>query len=447
MDKQYAALQNEKQELLLFAIFMIGSVEILLFGITRKFVSNPVKKLNIGANEIANGNLSHRVNIESYDEIGELSNSFNSMASDLNVSLKKMEESNEWFSKIFVNSYDAINISHNGITKYVNPAYVSLFKYGESDLIGKPFDIVLDHNSAANIKRYLSSISEKNNIHKRIEVIGYTKNSNKVFLEVSLSSMEIKSETYLIAILNDITERKRAEETHLKNIELKKSNELKDMFTDIMRHDLLNPANTIQGYSQLLLDKEEDEQKKRFLKNITNSTKGLIEMVESASMVAKLENVEDLDVEHLDLGLIINEIVNSFELQLEQKQMDINLEMSGYYPVLANNMIGEVFRNLISNSIKYSPDGSTIIIKIVDENSYWKIEVVDEGEGISDEDKPYVFDRFTRVNKGNIKGTGLGLFIVKKIVDLHDGNVGVTDNPYGKGSLFFIRLKKIDTTI
>jgi signal transduction histidine kinase len=72
----------------------------------------------------------------------------------------------------------------------------------------------------------------------------------------------------------------------------------------------------------------------------------------------------------------------------------------------------------------------------------WKVAVTDQGEGISDADKPYVFDRFKRVTKKGVKGTGLGLAIVKRIAELHSGDVGVENNPDGKGSRFWISLKK-----
>jgi len=71
---------------------------------------------------------------------------------------------------------------------------------------------------------------------------------------------------------------------------------------------------------------------------------------------------------------------------------------------------------------------------------YWKISVQDSGIGISDEDKTYIFDRFKRVEKANIKGTGLGLAIVKRIIELHEGQIGVEDNPSGKGTVFWVTL-------
>ena len=95
-----------------------------------------------------------------------------------------------------------------------------------------------------------------------------------------------------------------------------------------------------------------------------------------------------------------------------------------------------MFANLLSNAIKYNPQKSKIIVDIMDAGENWKMTVTDFGDGVSDEDKTVLFDRFKRVGKACIKGTGLGLAIVKRIIELHGGNVGVEDNPVGDGVYF-----------
>ncbi|MGM0770736.1 MAG: sensor histidine kinase [Halobacteriota archaeon] len=106
-------------------------------------------------------------------------------------------------------------------------------------------------------------------------------------------------------------------------------------------------------------------------------------------------------------------------------------------------MIEEVFINLISNAVKYSPENEDIIIGVKDQNENWTVTIADSGEGIPDKDKNMIFDRFKRaVGDCNVKGSGLGLAIVKRIVELHGGEVGVEDNPNGLGSVFWVTLKK-----
>ncbi|MBN2110480.1 MAG: HAMP domain-containing histidine kinase [Methanosarcinaceae archaeon] len=225
--------------------------------------------------------------------------------------------------------------------------------------------------------------------------------------------------------------------------QLKHSNELKDLFTDILRHDLINPATVIKGYVEYLLENEDDEQKITALKAIERNNLKLIEMIENAANLAKLESVEELDFEEMDIGTILEEVIQNLKPEADEKQMKIEYDNKGNYPAKANRIIEEVFSNLISNSIKYSAEATTINVKVTEkDNGGWKVSITDEGEGIPDHDKPLIFDRFERAGKVNIKGTGLGLAIVKRIVELHEGNVGVEDNPSGKGSVFWVTLDR-----
>ncbi|WP_406658172.1 ATP-binding protein [Methanolobus sp. ZRKC2] len=226
--------------------------------------------------------------------------------------------------------------------------------------------------------------------------------------------------------------------------QLKHSNELKDLFTDILRHDLINPATVVKGYVEHLLEYEEDEQKTTALKVIERNNLKLIEMIENASRLAKLESVEELDFKELDIGSILEEVIQNLQPKADEKQIEIEFNPEKNYPARVNTIIEEVFSNLISNSIKYSPEGTKVKVKVSEwNNSGWKISISDEGEGISDRDKPLIFDRFERAGKTNIKGTGLGLAIVKRIMELHDGDVGVEDNPSGeRGSVFWVTLNR-----
>lgn len=223
--------------------------------------------------------------------------------------------------------------------------------------------------------------------------------------------------------------------------QLKHSNELKDLFTDILRHDLINPATVIKGYVEHLLEYEEDVQKTAALKAIERNNLKLIEMIENAANLAKLESVEELDFEEMDIGNILEEVVLNIKPKADEKQIKIEFRREGKHPAKVNKIIEEVFSNLISNSIKYSPEGTTIEVTVTGQNDNgWKVSITDEGDGISENDKELIFNRFERAGKMNIKGTGLGLAIVKRIMELHEGDVGVEDNPSGKGSVFWVTL-------
>ncbi|AFV23249.1 hypothetical protein Mpsy_1040 [Methanolobus psychrophilus R15] len=230
----------------------------------------------------------------------------------------------------------------------------------------------------------------------------------------------------------------------IKKAELERSNKLKDLFTDIMRHDLLNPAGTIKGFNDVLFFKEEDEEKIKIIKTIDRQTDKLISMIDSAAKLAKLESSNELELSKKDLGAVMRNVAESFDHGLMEKNITLELATPGKYPSRVNEIIEEVFSNLMSNAIKYSPEGSRIKVEIIDAGAYWKVHVIDNGDGVIDENKSRIFERFTRADRKGIKGSGLGLAIVKRIIDLHNGFVGVNDNPEGKGSVFWVALKKCD---
>ncbi len=225
--------------------------------------------------------------------------------------------------------------------------------------------------------------------------------------------------------------------------ELEHSNELKDMFTDILRHDLLNPAGVVKGYTELLLMTEKDEKAERYLNKIWKSNYQLIEMIQSASQFAKLESSENLNLESLEIVEVINNSIDILANQAADKEIEIEFIEDRDYFVLANNIIETVFTNIISNAIKYSPEKTKVIIGIKENNVHTEITITDSGEGIDDAYKKTVFERFERVNKSGVKGSGLGLAIVKRAIELHKGEVGVRDNPEGQGTVFWIRLNKL----
>jgi PAS domain S-box-containing protein len=241
----------------------------------------------------------------------------------------------------------------------------------------------------------------------------------------------------------DITE-KRKDEIKLMEYakELQRSNELKDLFTDVLRHDLLNPAGLIRSFTELLEETATNEKQERIIDNIKKSNLKLIGLIENAAKLAKLESIEEMAFSRMDIASLINDVRNIFEQEMTGRGIELRFENAGPCPALANPMIEGVISNLVSNAIKYSPDHTTITITVEDIEDKWKISVADQGDGIPDADKEAVFTRFNRLHKENIKGSGIGLAIVKRVIELHGESVDVIDNPQGKGSIFWFTLKK-----
>ncbi|MDT8317272.1 MAG: PAS domain S-box protein [bacterium] len=236
--------------------------------------------------------------------------------------------------------------------------------------------------------------------------------------------------------------RKKAEEAIRQYTEeLKESNRMKDLFTDIMRHDLMNPASLVMNFAEILMSREEDPQKRDIIEEINCNTDKLIQLIDDASKYSRLKSLEKVDRNMLDLASILKETIHGYELEVERKNIDLRCLPKKKYPAPVNKIIGEVFSNLVSNAIKYSPEGSRIDVGIRSRGENWLVYVKDFGEGIAHKDRERIFERFERAAKEGDKGYGLGLAIAKRIIDLHDGKIWVEDNPEG-GSIFLVSLPK-----
>ena len=265
-----------------------------------------------------------------------------------------------------------------------------------------------------------------------------------IALRKAKKELELRVERRTAELQQEITDCMRGEETLKKYAqELEESNLMKDLIIDIMSHDLLNPAGVTQTSAEMLLEQETDPKKREFLELIRNSASKLIERIENAAKYSKLQQQERIECELLELNTILKKVTHELEYQLEEKQIQVAYfpKLEDEYPIIANLILEDVFLNLISNAVKYSPFGSQIELGIQERDDRWKVSVKDYGPGIDQEDKKKIFRRFERLDKEGVKGTGLGLAIARRIVELHGGKIWVEDNPEG-GSIFFVSLPK-----
>jgi signal transduction histidine kinase len=244
-------------------------------------------------------------------------------------------------------------------------------------------------------------------------------------------------------VLAEALSRKEAEENlRIYAKQLEDANHLKVLFTDILTHDLLNPANIIRGFTEELIIVEDEDSKQNLLDKIHKNNERMIYMIESASKFIKLESVDDIKFEEQDFLPILEKVVRNLGSEMNKNDIHFDMKAIGPYPSLINPIVEEVFLNLLSNAIKFTPSKGRISITISDAMDKWKIQVNDTGQGINNGDREMIFERFRRAEKGSIKGSGLGLAIAKRIVELHGGEIGVENNPIGHGSVFWFTIRK-----
>lgn len=345
------------------------------------------------------------------------------------------------FKTIFDKASDSIIILDlNGNIREINQVICDSLDYSYFELLG------MDHSLICNDPSIMESIFLlKNSSNDRsilLESFCTTRNGVNIPVELNCRLIEYEGRSVVLITARDLSERRRIEHLSQTNKELVCLHDTKDVFVDILRHDLMNPAGIIKGYVDLLSKNTDDPILNNSVRMIRKNNNKIIDLIEAASKYAKLESIEDIGFERLDLMSMLNNVVEDFEPHSNKKSIDVSIAFKGDYYVYANKMVETIFVNYVSNAIKYSPEGSKVVIDVEDQGDCWKLIVTDNGIGVLDVDKPFVFERFTRLNTGHIKGAGLGLAIVKKIAELHDGSVGVDNVLNEKGCAFWVTLKK-----
>ncbi len=329
-------------------------------------------------------------------------------------------------------------VIQSGVIRFANSKFADISGFEREELQGRRFIQLISPEW-----RFLFEINESPEYE--IEIL--SKDGEKVPVEVSTSLIEFNGAPAKMAIVRDISEQRRLEEELFRRqeeliamtYELEQSNHLKELFLDIMRHDLLNPIGVAGNFVELLIDEESDSEKLELLKAIKRSLSKAVELVENATKFAKLGSKKSLELEEMDLKEVVAEIVQDFAPIAAKAGMRIENRITQNIRVRANRIIGEVFANFISNAIKYASEGKRIVVEAEEREDFVRVRVADFGSGVPDEDKESIFERFTRRDKKGVKGSGLGLAIARKIMELHCGRVWVEDNT-PRGAVFVAEL-------
>ena len=248
----------------------------------------------------------------------------------------------------------------------------------------------------------------------------------------------------LLGIMLDITDRKKAED-RLKRSEkkLRELNATKDKFFSIIAHDLKNPFNVIMGFSELLstgYDHYSDDEKKKMIKNLHEASANTYKLLQNLLEWAKTQLGKiTVKPEVFDLKIIADENFEVFNSVAKSKNIKIESDIPDRTLVKADkNMINTVVRNLISNAIKFTPEGGKIQISAKILNGHTEFCVADNGVGIKSEDIGKLFsisEQFRSVGTNNETGSGLGLILCKEFVEKNNGTIWV-ESEYRSGSKF-----------
>lgn len=362
----------------------------------------------------------------------------------------------------------------------INPSAEKMFGYTPGELCGKLIEQLIPRNHAEQHRAHRAKYNRKPQARamgKEIELFGLRKDGSEFPVEISLSPYTSDGKRFVIAFIIDITVRKQAEEK-LKNYsaelekqvrkrtlileeaieelqktkaELKTSldkerelNELKSRFVSMASHEFRTPLATILSSVSLIgkySEKGEPDKLEKHIGKIKSSINNLTDILNDFLSLSKLEEGKvECEMTECNIEECIAEFVGEMQAIAKEGQT-ILYRHSGKKTALADKkLLKNILFNLISNAIKFSPEGETIEVQSEHKGKSLNISVKDKGIGISKEDQKHLFERFFRAhNAMNIQGTGLGLNIVMKYLELMHGSINFTSIE-NKGATFILTI-------
>jgi PAS domain S-box-containing protein len=360
----------------------------------------------------------------------------------------------------------------DGAIRWVNPAYTSLTGYTAEEAIGQNPRILKSGQHDQAFYRDLWETILSGRVWAK-EIINRRKDGSLYTEAQTITPVrdERGQISHFIAIKQDITERKRAEmairelnlaleqgvqqrtrELALANQLLEAASRHKSEFLAHMAHELRTPLNSILGFSGVLLDQGFDvltEKQARFVQHIQVSGQHLLALIDDLVDLSKVEaGVIELRPEPFELPEAIHAALAAIQPQADLKDLDLELHVDGVLSTLTADPVRfkQILLNLLSNAVKFTPEGGRITITARRDpysDDFVEVLVADTGIGIKPDDLSSLFQEFVRLDAAmtrRISGTGLGLALTKKLVELHRGTISAVSKGEGRGSTFAVRL-------
>lgn len=513
---------------LLWYVGGAGAAFILVFFFIGMFLAessviSPLRLLTQTVRRVASGDLTRTVEINSKDEIGDLTTSFNQMVSNLEKRISLDDMSLNMLSHLELS--DVLSMTMETLRTTFGAAFARIWLVGEGDLCDECIHAEICPNKEkclhlkvtvgiyARDEEYLRVPLGELRVGKMAE-IGKPSLINNLVSEESVHNAEwlqarwitsfagypllsgsevlgamaifrrdnISDEEFIIlgsfadraamAIqnarlhtevrgLNLNLEQKvdeRTEELEFANVKLRRADQLKSEFLANMSHELRTPLNAIIGFSEVLRDGlcgELNEDQMQSVLDIHGSGKHLLEMINDILDLSKVEAGKmELQLDEFSLAETMGGIQSTVQDMANKKQLYLQLDIPEGLPNIYADHIKfkQIMYNLLSNAVKFTPKGGSVVASVSFSGNEFLISVIDTGIGVAPEDQETIFDEFRQVDSSlsrQYEGTGLGLALTKRLVELHGGKIWVESEGNGTGSKFSFVLPyvKPDTSI
>jgi len=400
---------------LIFAFTVVVAVALasVLGFVFAGTVTRPIVMLAERATQMAQGDLSQTIEVTSLDEIGQLTENFNTMAHELGKSITAMADEKNKMETVFNNMSEGI-LAYDLSGQLIHFNEASTLLLGVDDISAVSFAEMM-----AKLGKNIESVSQLTDA----DIVDVVANIDDRYILVSCrgytnSAGEVGG---IVIVLADITKQQLLDN-------------LRKEFVANVSHEIRTPLTTIKGYAETLLDGalEDREIAAEFLNVINSEADRMTLLAKDLLELSSFDNKQmKFNFEDVNLFELISLCIRQTVVAARHKGQTIHFDgQDKVFMLYADpDRINQVLTNILSNAVKYSPENTQITVTAGSIGDMFEIEITDQGLGIPKEDLPYIFDRFYRVDKGRSRalgGTGLGLSIAKEIVEAHGGQMFAT---------------------
>ncbi len=388
------------------------SVSALLGILVARTITKPITEMRRQAKIMATGDFSQKVNVYGPDEIGQLASTFNELNDQLQLATATTEGERRKLSSVLANMNDGvISTDRDGRIILMNNPAEELVRKTFEEASGEPLLEVLG------IQDEVTNLEEVKDLNSVI--IDFSEDDNQLLLKANFSVIQDEHGEMagFLTVISDVTEQEKIERERRE-------------FVANVSHELRTPLTTMRSYIEALTDGswQDKEIAPKFLGVVQNETERMIRLVNDLLQLSKMDNKDyGLSRERVKYIEYIDQIVDRFEMNIgDTLTLERKLPKDQYHVWIDKDKLTQVLDNIISNAIKYSPEGGKIKIEVVKDKERLLTKITDQGVGIPEENLERIFERFYRVDKARTRqlgGTGLGLAIAKELINAHGGDI------------------------
>ena len=414
------ALTSELIGIILRALGLGLVICVVLSFLLARILIRPIQALTVGTRQVAAGDFSQRVAVEGHDEIGVLARNFNHMAKVLEDTISEAENERNKLSTLFLHMTDGVvAFSTSGTMIHCNPAAMQMLARGLDATT--TFDELF--GSEAELDTLLTL--------RRPQYLELQKTVGERELELFMAPFSSdQTQGGVLVVIHDVTEQRKSEQS-------------KREFVANVSHELRTPLTNIKAYAETIIsagDELPGEMRSNFLGVIVGEADRMTRIVQDLLTLSKIDYGKmEMNISRFSFRKAVESVYEAAKLNAEQNHHHTMLlteeedipEVNG-----DRERIEQVVTNIVSNAVKYTPDGGRIEIHVGKTGKNVYVRVSDNGIGIPEKDLPRLFDRFYRVDKARSResgGTGLGLSIAQEILKQHKGSIRI-DSVYGEGT-------------